>query len=127
MFSTSPFIPSVIASLEALNMIDEQDTPLVKLWENIGFMKESLLDLGFNIGNTETAIIPIILGDDNLVMEMTHRLHQRNVFVNPVPYPAVPRKLTRVRLTVTAGFSRQQLTYAIQCIKEVALELGILK
>lgn len=126
MFSTSPFIPSVIASLEALEMINDKSAPIDKLWENITYVRSRLTELGFNIGETETAIIPIILGNDNLVMEMTHRLHQRNILVNPVPYPAVPRKLTRVRLTVTAGFDQQQLEYAMNAIEEIAIELGIL-
>lgn len=127
MFSTSPFIPSVIASLEALEMIDQNIAPMDKLWENIRYVKSRLLEAGFNIGNAETAIFPIILGDDNLVKEMTFRLHEKNIFVNPVPYPAVPRKLTRVRLSVTAGFSIDQLKYVMDSIEEVARELNILK
>jgi glycine C-acetyltransferase len=127
MFSTSPFIPSVIASLEALEMINDGSAPIDKLWANITYMKSRLLKAGFNIGKAETAIIPIIIGDDNLVMEMTYRLHKRNILVNPVPYPAVPRKLTRVRLSVTAGFSKVQLKYTMDNIEEVAYELGILE
>ncbi len=126
MFSTSPFIPSVVASLEALNLITEQKAGMDKLWENIRYVKERLTNAGFNIGNAETAIFPIIIGDDNKVKEMTYRLHQRNIFVNPVPYPAVPRKLTRVRMTVTAGFSIEQLKYTLDEIESIGREMGII-
>ncbi len=126
MFSTSPYIPSVIASLEALNLITEQKANKDKLWENIHYVKDRLLKAGFNIGNAETAIFPIIIGDDNKVKEMTYRLHEKNIFVNPVPYPAVPRKLTRVRMTVTAGFSREQLKYALDEIEKIGLEMGVI-
>ena len=126
MFSTSPFIPSVVASLEALNIIDRGDAPIDRLWENISYVRNRLITAGFNIGEAETAIFPIIIGDDKLVKDMTYKLHQRNIFVNPVPYPAVPRKLTRVRLTITAGFSKEQLAYAMDNIEEVGKELGVI-
>ncbi len=126
MFSTSPYIPSVVASLEALNLITEQKAGMDKLWENIKYVKERLTTAGFNIGNAETAIFPIIIGDDNKVKEMTYRLHQKNIFVNPVPYPAVPRKLTRVRMTVTAGFSIEQLKYTLDEIESIGRDMGII-
>lgn len=126
MFSTAPFIPSAVASLEALNLISRGEANKEKLWENINYVKNRLLNAGFNIGNAETAIFPIIIGDDNKVKEMTYRLHQKNIFVNPVPYPAVPRKLTRVRMTVTAGFSLEQLEYTMDQVEEIGREMGII-
>lgn len=77
MFSTSPFIGSVVSSLEALNLISKQEAGMDKLWENIRYVKDRLLKAGFNIGNAETAIFPIIIGDDNKVKEMTYLLHQK--------------------------------------------------
>lgn len=126
MFSTSPYLPSVAAALEALKLIEKNEAGQDKLWENIQYVKSRLLKAGFNIGMAETAIFPIIIGDDNKVKEMTYRLHQQNIFVNPVPYPAVPRKLTRVRMTVTAGFSKEQLDFALNQIEEVGKELDII-
>ncbi|WKK87262.2 aminotransferase class I/II-fold pyridoxal phosphate-dependent enzyme [Marivirga arenosa] len=127
MFSTSPYLPAVAASLEALKLIEQNEAGQDQLWRNIQYVKSRLLNAGFNIGNAETAIFPIIIGDDNKVKEMTYRLHQKNIFVNPVPYPAVPRKLTRVRLTVTAGFSKDQLDYTLDQIEEIGRDLNIIK
>jgi len=126
MFSTAPFIPSMIASLQALEMIINNEAPIDKLWKNIRYVKKRLLDAGFDIGNAETAIFPIIVGNDMLVKEMTYKLHQKNILVNPVPYPAVPRKLTRVRLTITAGFSIEQLKYTMDTIEAIGKELNII-
>lgn len=126
MFSTAPYIPSVIAALEALNLISEKKAGQDKLWENITYVKNRLTQAGFNIGNAETAIFPIIIGDDNKVKDMTYRLHQKNIFVNPVPYPAVPRKLTRVRMTLTAGFSIEQLKYTLDEIEIIGKDMGII-
>jgi len=126
MFSTSPYLPAVSASLEALKLIEKNEAGQDKLWENIQYVKNRLLSAGFNIGNAETAIFPIIIGDDNKVKEMTYRLHLKNIFVNPVPYPAVPRKLTRVRMTITAGFSIEQLDYALKQVEEIGKDLNII-
>ncbi len=57
---------------------------------------------------------------------MTCRLHQKNIFVNPVPYPAVPRKLKRVRMTLTAGFSIEQLEYSLDEIENIGRDMGII-
>ncbi|SMG29769.1 glycine C-acetyltransferase [Marivirga sericea] len=126
MFSTSPYLPAVAAALEGLKLIANNQAGQDKLWNNIQYVKARLLSAGFNIGNAETAIFPIIIGDDNKVKEMTYRLHQKGIFVNPVPYPAVPRKLTRVRMTITAGFSEDQLDNALNKIEETAKELSII-
>ncbi len=126
MFSTSPYLPSVSASLEGLKLIEKNEAGQDKLWENIQYVKNRLLKAGFNIGNAETAIFPIIIGDDNKVKEMTYQLHLRNIFVNPVPYPAVPRKLTRVRMTITAGFSIEQLDHTLNQVEEIGKDLNII-
>jgi glycine C-acetyltransferase len=126
MFSTSPYLPAVAAALEGLKLIEKNEAGQDKLWENIQYVKNRLLSAGFNIGNAETAIFPIIIGDDNKVKEMTYRLHLKDIFVNPVPYPAVPRKLTRVRMTVTAGFSIEQLDYTLNQIEAIGKDLDII-
>jgi glycine C-acetyltransferase len=126
MFSTSPYLPAVAAALEGLKLIEQNQAGQDRLWENIQYVKSRLVNAGFNIGNAETAIFPIIIGDDNKVKEMTYQLHQKGIFVNPVPYPAVPRKLTRVRMTITAGFSKEQLDYALNQIEMIGKELNII-
>jgi glycine C-acetyltransferase len=59
--------------------------------------------------SSETSIIPAIIGNDALVKEMTRRLHQAGVVVNTVPYPAVPKKLTRIRITVSAKLTKAHM------------------
>ena len=125
-FSTAPFIPSMVAAYEALNIIEEDASLREKLWENIRYTRNRLGNAGFNIGDSETAILPLIIGNDYKVKEMAYQLHKSNVYVNPVPYPAVPRKQTRVRLTITAEFSIDQLDYAITQIERIARNLEII-
>ena len=64
-----------------------------QLWENITYFKKGLLTLGFEIGNAETAIFPVIIGDDLVVKEICRRCHEENLYVNPVLYPAVSKNV----------------------------------
>ena len=82
---------------------------------------------GFNIGQSETAIFPIIIGDRKTVLDMTHQLHQAGVFVNPVLYPAVPIRLSRIRISLTSELTRCQLDYALDCIIHIGQGLGVIQ
>ncbi len=126
MFSTAPAVPVMAGVLEALNILDQEPHRIKQLHQNINYCRTQLLCMGFNIGNSRTAIIPLIVGNDYKVKEMTHRLEQAGVLVNAVPYPAVPKKLTRVRLSLTAGLAKYQLDYALQEIERIAADLKII-
>lgn len=126
MFSTAPFVPACAAALKAIQIIEEDSNLRVQLWENIKYIREELLEMGFNIGNSETAIFPLIIGNDYKVKQMAYLLHEENIFVNSVPYPAVPRKITRVRLSVTAGHTEQHLCKTIDAVRKTGRSLGII-
>jgi glycine C-acetyltransferase len=109
MFSTAPFIASNAAALESIRIIKQDKDRRNKLWNNINYFRTNLKQGGFNISNSETAIFPIIIGNHNKVVEMTKLMSENQVLVNGIPYPVVPRRLTRVRMTVTAEMTITQL------------------
>lgn len=126
MFSTSPPMPVMAGVLEALHVIEEEPEIMENLHSNIQYFRSRIVEMGFNIGESKTAIIPLIIGNDTRVKEMTYRLHQAGILANAVPYPAVPKKLTRVRITLSAGNTKKQLDYALQEIKRIGMELEII-
>ncbi len=127
MFSTA-LPPAVTASLiAALEVIDEEPGLLVRLWENIRYMRDGLIGHGFNLGESETAIFPIIIGDDWKVKEMTRLLHEEGVFVNAVFYPAVSRRLSRIRLSLMATHTREDLDCTIEACARIGSKLGVVK
>jgi len=126
MFSTSPPLPVAAAMLEALNIIETEPLLMQNLWNNIRYFRNALQLMGFNTGASETSIIPVIIGNDFLVKEITHRLHNAGVLVNAVPYPAVPKKLTRIRLTLSANLAKDQMDYALEQIEKAARETGVI-
>jgi glycine C-acetyltransferase len=126
MFSTAPFVSASAAALKAIQIIEEDTNLRTQLWRNITYIREELLGMGFNIGDAQTAIFPLIIGDDYKVKQMAYLLHEENIFVNSVPYPAVPRKITRVRLSVTAGHTERQLSIAMEAVRKIGKKLGII-
>lgn len=109
MFTTAPFIASNAAALESIRIIIQDAQRRKKLWNNINYFKSKIKMSGLNMGNSETAIFPIILGDHDKVLEVTKVMGHNGVLVNGIPYPAVPRKQTRIRMTVTSEMTIAQL------------------
>ncbi len=126
MFSTAP-TPQVVGSLiEAIDVIESEPQLRQKLWENINYFRRNLLNLGFNIGNSQTAIFPIIIGDDYKVKEACKMLHERGIYANLVLYPAVPKKLARLRLSLMAGHTKVHLDKTLNALEEVGKKLSII-
>lgn len=126
MFSTAP-TPQVIGSIsEAIDVI--QDEPILReqLWNNINYFRENLKNLGFNIGNSQTAIFPIIIGDDYKVKEACKLLHEHGIYTNLVLYPAVPRKLSRLRLSIMSAHTKEHLDTTLNVLQYVGKKLEII-
>ncbi|HAI21654.1 MAG TPA: 8-amino-7-oxononanoate synthase [Clostridiales bacterium UBA8153] len=124
MFSTA-LPPTVAASvLAALDVIATEPGLRQRLWTNIRYMREKLTAAGFDLGNSQTAIFPLILGDDVKVKEMGRILHELGIYVNPVFYPAVSRKLSRVRLSIMATHTREDLEQTVEACREAGRAAG---
>lgn len=126
MFSTAMTPQAAGSLLAALDVIEEEPELKEKLWENIRYFKSNLTDLGFDLGNSETAIFPIIIGDDLKVKEICRRLHELDIYVNPVMYPAVPKRLTRIRMSLMSAHTKEHLDKALDALELVGREYGII-
>ena len=80
---------------------------------------------GFKIPEGTHPIVPIILGDEQLTLEMAKRLNERGIFVVGFTYPVVPSGQARIRVQISAGHTSKQLDNAVTRFVEVAKELGI--
>jgi glycine C-acetyltransferase len=126
MFSTS-LPPAVSASLlAALEVIDAEPELRDRLWENIRYFTGRLRQLGFDLGNAETAIIPVVIGDDTKVQLMCRELHQAGIFLNPVAYPAVPKRLSRLRLSLMATHTKEDLDQTLDALERVGQKYGVI-
>ena len=126
LFSTSLPPAAVGAIMEAVKMLMESTEYTDRLWDNARYFKEKLGTLGFNTGNSETPITPVIIGDEAKTMEFSRKLLENGVFVSGIVYPTVPVGTGRVRCMVTAGHTKEQLDRAVEVFKKVGEEMRIL-
>lgn len=119
--------PAVAAAALAAVEVMENETEIHdNLWRNIKYMKENLLSLGFNVGNTESAIIPVIVGDGLTLRKMSKRIYEEGIYLSAVPYPAVPKGEERFRLSVMATHTKQDLDKTLEVLEKVGKEFNIL-
>lgn len=125
-FSAAP-VPQVIGSLlEAIDVIETEPQLRENLWENINYFKKNLLELGFDIGNSETAIFPILIRNDDKVREACKMMHEMGIYANPVLYPAVSRKSSRLRMSLMATHTKEHLDKALNSLEFVGKKLKII-
>jgi len=125
-FSASPPPASMAAAIAALDLVDQEHWRIERLWENIAYLKEKLRDLGFDCLESRSAIIPIMIGDELTCRKFSRRLHELGIFANPVPYPAVPKNKTRLRLSVMATHTREDLDRANEALEIAGREQALL-
>lgn len=119
--------PSVIAScLAAIDVLENEPQLIEKMWENARYFKGALKNLGFDIGQSETPITPVIAGSGERAMKLSDRLFEEGVFAQGIGYPTVPEARSRVRTIVTAAHSKENLDAALAAFEKVGKELGII-
>ena len=116
-------IPDTAALLEAVTMLGESERLVQKLWWNVHYLRKGFVDLGFDIGHSETPIIPVMLGDEDLARAFSARLFEEGVFASPIVFPMVARGQARVRVIVSASFSQDDCDAGLAAFKRVAAEL----
>ncbi len=126
LFSTS-HPPSVVATcIAALEVLESDDSLVERLWENASFFKKGLEQLGFNTGQSETPITPVIVGEGARAVQLSTRLFEEGVFAQAIVYPTVAIDKCRVRTIVTALHTNEELTKALDAFARVGKELGII-
>ena len=124
-FSAAPPPASAAAVIAALNIVENEPDRRKQLWENTHFMKRQLQDFGFDTGDSDSPVIPIIVGDDITTFTMAKRLQEEGVFANPVVTPAVPPGQAMIRTSYMATHRREHLDQALAALKKVGRELDI--
>jgi glycine C-acetyltransferase len=114
------------AALEAFRVIVDEPWRIEKLRQNTSQFINGLKSRGFDTMDTETAIVPVLCGEDEAAFLMTRYAQRRDQFVLPVVSPAVPVGLARLRATVTAAHEHDEIEIAINIIEAAGKEVGIL-
>lgn len=118
-FSAALPAPNVAAVLAALDIIETEPQHVVRLWENADFMRAGLKKLGYNIGTSNTPIIPVILGNDILAAVVWAALVDEGVYTNVVVPPAVPPNKSLLRTSYMATHRTHHLERALHGFKVI--------
>jgi glycine C-acetyltransferase len=126
LFSTS-HPPAVTAACSAaIDVLLEEPELIDRLWENTRFFKEGLRKLGFDIGDSQTPITPVIVGEGAKAMALSDALFEEGVYAQGIAYPTVPKGKARVRTIVTATHTREDLQQALDAFERAGKKIGIL-
>ena len=124
LFSTTA-TPAVMGILKAIDLIDEEPIWRTKLWENINYLKNGLINSGFDVGTSASAVIPVKVGDIPKTLEAGRLLLKAGVYTNPIMYPAVSKKNARIRMNVMASHNKAHLDKVLNAFAEVDQQLHI--
>ncbi|HTI61345.1 serine palmitoyltransferase [Mucilaginibacter sp.] len=125
MFSASMPPGSVASVIAALDIIISEPERIQKLWDNTNYAKKLLLDEGFDLGPTESPILPIYVRDNEKTFIVTKYLQDNGVFVNPVVSPAVPSDSSLLRFSLMATHTFDQIDEAIDKISKAFKIVGV--
>jgi 8-amino-7-oxononanoate synthase len=125
-FSASMSPANTAAALAALQVMREEPERVTRLEEIGKRMRKAYKEMGFNIGGTETPIIPIIIGDDEKTLYFWRSLIENGVFVNPVLSPAVPAGMQLLRTSYMATHTDAQLDHVLEVFSQVGKQVGLI-
>ncbi len=128
LFAASAAPPCVAAAMASLEIMQAEPWRQEKLRDNFTYMRTQLADMGFELGNTDTAVIPIYIRDDlKTVMMWKSLLDDYGIYVNPFITPGVPAKQQVLRTSYMATHERTHLDQALEAFNKVGKKFGVIK
>jgi 8-amino-7-oxononanoate synthase len=119
--------PGIVGGLiKACDIASSEPVLRDRLWENTALLQEHLRERGVDIGDSESQVIPLMIRDDDRVFQVAEDMIQSGVYINPVRYPAVGKHRSRLRISVTASHTADQLREAADIIARVLDRHGFL-
>lgn len=125
-YTTALPTAAVAASLAALELIEKEPEIRARLWENRNYYADGVKALGYDTLQSETPIVPILVGNTETALVMSHRLLDHGVYAPAIRPPTVPQGMARIRTSVMATHTRDDLDRALEVLQKVGRDLGIL-
>jgi glycine C-acetyltransferase len=120
--------PAVVAACSAaIDVVENEPHHVKNLWDNTNYFKKEIQSMGFNTGNSETPIIPLIVGDPGKAQKLGELLFtEESIFVTPIVFPMVARELSRIRVQMNALLIKEDLNTALKAIEKIGKKLEII-
>jgi len=107
------------ASLASFDIIEKDSSYKEKLWDRVNYLKKKIQPLDFDTLGSETQIIPIMIGDARMAVDISNRLYSAGIFLSAIRPPTVPKGTSRLRMTVTAMHSKDDIDHLASKLKEI--------
>jgi glycine C-acetyltransferase len=126
LLSASNTPAAAAALIAAIDVLESEPQRVKRLWGNTEYFRKGVQDLGFDTGQSETPIIPIIVGESSVAKKLSGRLFEEGVFAFPIVFPMVARDKARIRTQMNSELTRKDLDFAITALEKVGKELSII-
>ncbi|CAF1740404.1 MULTISPECIES: glycine C-acetyltransferase [Bacillus] len=126
LFSTSHPPAVTAACMEAIDVLLEEPEHMKRLWENTAYFKAMLVKMGLTLTESQTPILPILIGDEGVAKQFSDQLLSHGVFAQSIVFPTVAKGKARIRTIITAEHTKDELDQALDVIEKTAKELQLL-
>lgn len=126
LFSNALTIADTAAAFEGVKILQESDELVKTLWSNTEYLKKGFKKLGFNIGDSQTPITPVMLPNEDLARQFSARLFELGVFATPIVFPMVAKDKARIRIIPSAAHYKKDLDFGIRMFEKIGRELKII-
>jgi glycine C-acetyltransferase len=120
--------PPAVAAAQyaAIDVLENESEHVNNLWKNTKYFKNELNKMGFDTGNSETPITPVIVGESSIAKELSNKLFEEGVFALPIVFPMVARDKARIRTMMNAGLNKNDLNEALRIFEKLGKKLKII-
>jgi 8-amino-7-oxononanoate synthase len=125
-YSTALAPATIAVALRALQIVQEEPGLRRILMENAQWLQNKLNSLGFNVLESKTPIIPVIIDNANEAVQFSQRLFEEGIFIPAIRPPTVPIGTSRLRITIMATHTKEKLHYVVSTMKKIGQALGVI-
>ncbi len=127
LFSSAVTPADAAACIAAVDILEESEELVQRLWDNAGYFKAEMKNLGFDTGQSTTPITPVMLGEAPLAQQFSRELFDAGVFAMALGFPTVPKGKARIRVMISAAHSKDDLDQGLAAFAEVGRKLGVIQ
>lgn len=126
LFSSATTPADTAACLAAVDLLEAGEDRVKRLWDNTRVFSTAMRKLGFDIGNSQTPIVPVMLGEAGVAKAFSRALFEAGVYTVAISFPAVPQGKARVRVMNTAAHTPDDLEVGLAAFEKVGREMGVI-
>jgi len=125
-FSCNLAPPIAAGLLAGVKIVESEPELRAKLWSNVAYLRRRFAEEGIDIGKSASQVMPVLINNDAKVFAVAEKIQDRGLYLQPVTYPAVPKHKSRLRISVSAAHSEEELEVAVGVIGSTLREAGII-